>query len=116
MKNKVKIVSLFFWGVLLFSISFQSVHSFEHLLKELVKKHCEHVYDYSNTTISHDHNDFDHCFECEFTLTSFTFSDFIAFDVRHQVQFINAVGFSYVSKSAIKFSSTITPRGPPIFN
>jgi hypothetical protein len=49
---------------------FQSVHSYEHLAKQLSEKKCSHKNN-SSHEITHQHHNFDHCFVCDFTLSNF---------------------------------------------
>lgn len=106
-------MNLVFAIAVLFSILFQSLHSFEHLEKEFSEKQCHHQY-HSPSEITHQHHNFDHCFVCEFTFASF----------------IAPETYSYPSHSVLRtipyfFTATETPesfsgcsyslRGPPTF-
>ena len=70
MKKRVLIVNTILGLIVLFSILFQSFHAMSHLEEQFVAKHCSHKYNHSKTEINHAHNDFDHCFTCEFTFSS----------------------------------------------
>ncbi len=58
--------------MILFAIFFQSVHSFEHLVKQFSEKQCEHVYNHHKTEIGHGHDGLEKCFVCEFAFSNYT--------------------------------------------
>ena len=113
MNKKIDIFSFSLLGVLLFAITFQSVHSFEHLVKQLTTKHCQHKYDHSKTVVSHSHQDFDHCFVCEYSLNSFTFTDFITFENSFSLVHDTTGLFGYGEKFVFFSGSLLKSRGPP---
>ncbi|AWK03939.1 hypothetical protein HYN56_06710 [Flavobacterium crocinum] len=71
MKKKQLILSLSFAVTILFSILFQSIHSYEHIVKQLSEKQCHHNYNDPNGEITHQHHDYDVCFVCHFAFESF---------------------------------------------
>lgn len=81
MKNKFVIINFALSIVVLFSILFQSVHSYEHLAKQISEKKCLHKHN-SNTEITHQHDAFENCFVCGFTFSSFISQDIIAFKFK----------------------------------
>jgi hypothetical protein len=99
--------------VVLFSILFQSVHTFEHLIEQLSEKKCLHKNRFVSD-ITHEHDNFDDCFVCEFS-----FSAYIAFDLN-QISFNKSIDFikkdSHFFKESNHFYSGISYslRGPPI--
>jgi hypothetical protein len=70
MKRKFVVVNLILIVSVLFAMLFQSVHSYEHLAKQLSEKKCSHKNN-SSHEITHQHHNFDHCFVCDFTLSNF---------------------------------------------
>ena len=113
MKKKFVIVNAFMSVVILFAIFFQSVHSYEHLAKELSEKKCFHKHS-SDKEITHQHKDFDKCFVCEFS-----FSGYIKTNLK-SFSFINGLNFyknqSYFLKTSSSYFSGISYSlcGPPI--
>lgn len=112
-KKKLNITGFSLLGAILFAITFQSVHSFEHLIAQLTTKHCDHKYDRSKTVISHEHNDFDDCFVCEYSLSVFTFDDFLSFEETISKEYNTACLFGYGEKLVFFSGSLYNPRGPP---
>lgn len=113
MNRKVNIFSFSLLGALLFAITFQSVHSFEHLVEQLSKEHCQHKYDHSKTLISHSHTDFDNCFACEYSFSNFTFIDFLSFEIPFLNDYDTTSLFGYGEKLVFFSGSFAKPRGPP---
>ena len=70
MKKKFVIVNSFLTLAVLFTMLFQSVHSYEHLVQQLSQKECQHKYT-SKQEITHQHHNFDHCYVCSFTISNF---------------------------------------------
>ncbi len=71
MKKRFVIVNVILIVAVLFSMLFQSVHSYEHFEKQLSEKKCHHKPNLSSE-ITHQHHGFEHCFVCEFTFSNFT--------------------------------------------
>ena len=114
MKKKFVIVNSILAVAVLFSILFQFVHSYEHLAKQLSQKECHHKYT-SSQEITHQHHDFEHCFVCHFSVSSFVASDI------HQYEFQKnyfPAGYSFFkSREITQFfkGSLFALRAPPIF-
>lgn len=101
--------------MILFAISFQSVHSFEHLKKQFSEKECIHVYHKHKTEINHSHYDFEKCFVCDFTFhpSSFDFKEQFQFIVKNFWPFSNS---NYCLKINDFFiGKNFRLRAPPIF-
>jgi hypothetical protein len=113
MKNRFAIINLGFAIAVLFSILFQSFHSFEHLEKQLSEKQCHHRY-HSDSEITHQHHNFDHCYVCEFT-----FSNFISpVTFFHEPQLsTTAIPYFFTKTQTRQFfsGSSYSLRGPPAF-
>jgi hypothetical protein len=84
---------------ILFSILFQSFHSYEHIIKEFSQKHCEHKYSLSKTEISHDHKKVDYCFLCDFSFGNSM--------VSNPIQY-NTIELVFQNKSSVLFSNGIS--------
>lgn len=95
----------------LFSILFQSVHSYEHFLDGNAATVSQSADDGSTKIQTLDHNH-EKCFVCEFTLSSFIATEFFTFDV--QVPF-KAVAYNFASVESSEFfsGSLFSHRGPP---
>jgi hypothetical protein len=100
--------------VLLFAIVFQSVHSFEHLVRQLSEKKCEHKL-VSSHEITHQHHAFDHCFVCDFSFSNFVSNDFQCNNFNGNI-ISTRISFSN-SKEIIQFfrGSLFALRAPPSF-
>ena len=98
----------------LFSILFQYVHSYEHLAKQLSEKKCSHK-NISSHEITHQHQNFDHCFVCDFTISTFIPSDISNFEFK---KIIIPSGYSFFnSREITQFfkGSLFALRAPPSF-
>ncbi len=114
MKKKFIIVNSFLLFAVLFSILFQYVHSYEHMAKQLSEKECHHKYT-SSKEITHQHHDFDHCFVCNFTISSFVASEIHHFEFQKTTF---SSGYSlFKSKEITQFfkGSLFALRAPPVF-
>ena len=114
MKKKFVIINSLMSVVILFAILFQSVHSFEHLTKELTERKCLHKH-VSDKQITHQHQDFDKCFVCEFAFSSYISNKIQSFTFLNDFNF-NKIG-SYSFKDSVSFFTGISYllRGPPNF-
>lgn len=114
MKKKLIIVNLSLMTAVLFAILFQSFHSYEHLAKQFAEKQCHHHYNVTKTEFTHHHTEFDHCFVCEFTLSSFVAPDTFSF---HTICVQREIPYFLPSPEAvISFSGSLYAlRGPPNF-
>lgn len=114
MKRKFAIINFALSVAVLFSILFQSVHSYEHLAKQLSEKECLHEYK-SSKEITHQHEAFENCFVCTFTLSSFIGSETISFESRRTVLDL-AIPFSTSRMFPSFFTGALfSLRGPPFF-
>ena len=113
MKKKFVIINSFLMLAVLFSMLFQYVHSYEHLAKQLSEKECSHKY-ISSQEITHQHHDFDNCFVCNFTVSTFISSDISNFEFK---KIIFPSGYSlFNSREITQFfkGSLFALRAPPI--
>ncbi|MFV8360393.1 hypothetical protein [Flavobacterium sp. LS1P3] len=111
-KNKL-IVSLSLIVTVLFSMLFQSFHTYEHLEKQLSKKQCHHKYNVTGTEITHQHHKLDHCYVCEFAFGSYITPK----DFSYQL-YSNSAEIPYfftTAETVISFSGSLySLRGPPV--
>jgi len=93
----------------LFAILFQSLHSYEHILKE------ESTFKQFDPTKKDVHaNDHNHekCFVCEFTFSSFIGTEFTSFQFKQSFEAI-AYSFFYNETPSFFSGSQSSLRGPP---
>jgi hypothetical protein len=112
-KNKFAIINFCLSTVVLVSILFQSVHSYEHIYEQLTSEKCDHE-QHLTEEITHDHHGFDHCFACEFTFSNFTKTEFFSFTfLKNQNIFKPEFAIS-PSKTTFFCGSLFFLRGPPL--
>ncbi len=114
MKKKFVIINALMSIVILFAILFQSVHSYEHLVKQITEKKCLHKY-VSNKEITHQHKHLDKCFVCEFAFSSYISNKIQSFSFLNDLYFYKIDSYSF--KDSISFFTGISYslRGPPKF-
>jgi len=111
-KNKL-ILSLSLVVTVLFSILFQSLHSYEHVVKQLSEEHCDHKYNVSGTEITHQHHKADHCDLCQFAFGNYIFPK----DFSYQLcSCIDEIPYFFTeSETFISFPGSLySLRGPPV--
>jgi len=114
MKKKFVILKSFLIFAVLLAMLFQSVHSYEHLAKQLSEKECSHKY-ISSQEITHQHHNFDNCFVCNFTVSTFISSGITVFEFK---KVIFPTGYSlFNSREITQFfkGSLFALRAPPSF-
>lgn len=115
MKKRYVILNLSLMITVLFSILFQSLHSYEHIVKEFSEVKCEHSHDTGATQITHQHPNFDHCFTCEFAFGNFIAPELFSYELR--IIHPEIPYFFASTEAAFAFSgSTYSLRGPPVVN
>ena len=114
MKKKFVILNSFLMFAVLFSMLFQYVHSYEHLAKQLSEKECAHKYN-SSQEITHQHHNFDNCFVCNFTVSTFISSDTAHFEFKKAT--ISSRYSFFKSREITQFfkGSLFALRAPPSF-
>ena len=113
MKKKIAILSSIFIVSVLFSILFQSIHSYKHFAEQRLEKKCLHKYN-SDKEITHKHHSLEHCFVCDISIGNYITPEFQAL----QVYFGNTTipYFLTFSENITAFSgSNYSLRGPPQF-
>jgi PP-loop superfamily ATP-utilizing enzyme len=113
MKKKLSIVNLVLMIAVLFSILGQSIHSYEHIVKQFSEKKCEHKYT-SAAEITHQHHTYDSCYLCSFAVSSFVYSDIKSFELYELV--VNTNNSVAISKEITQFfkGSLFALRAPPL--
>ena len=114
MKKKFVILNSCLMIAVLFAILLQYVHSYEHLAMQLSERKCHHKFN-SSKEITHQHHNFDRCFVCDFTLSTFISSDISHFEFKK----VNIPsGYSFFKSRAIPHffkGSLFALRAPPTF-
>jgi len=97
----------------LFAMLFQYMHSYEHLANQLSEKKCSHKYN-SSKEITHQHHNYDRCFVCDFTLSSFVSSPISSFVFKKII--IPSGNSLFNSRGITQFfkGSLFALRAPPI--
>jgi PP-loop superfamily ATP-utilizing enzyme len=97
----------------LFSILIQSIHSYEHIVKQLSEKKCEHKVT-SAAEITHQHNKFHTCYLCNLTVSSFLSTDVKSSELNKLV--LNSGNSLAISKEITQFfkGSLFALRAPPL--
>ena len=114
MKKKFVILNSFLVFAVLFAMLFKYVHSYEHLAKQLSEKECSHKY-ISSQEITHKHHNFDNCFVCNFTVSTFISSGITVYIFK---KIIFPTGSSlFNSREITQFfkGSLFALRAPPSF-
>jgi hypothetical protein len=115
MKNKFYIFNLLLSGLVLFSILFQFVHSYEHLVKQMSEKHCIHKANKNESNITHKHSGFDHCYICQFAFSPFKLSETYLFQIK-KLEFSSNYRFFYAKEISILYKGSLFAlRAPPRF-
>jgi hypothetical protein len=98
----------------LFSILFQSVHSYEHFSIKIAEKDCVHKQN-SNQEITHQHHNFENCLVCDFTFSTFIPYTISAFEFNKTI--ISSRYSFFKSREITQFfkGSLFALRAPPIF-
>jgi hypothetical protein len=113
MKKKQLIISISLALTVLFSILFQSIHSFEHIAKQLSEKQCHHSYNDPNGEITHQHDNYDLCYVCHFAFGSYLVPEEFSFQFY---TFTREIPYFFsIPEKIFSFSeSAYLLRGPPI--
>ena len=114
MKKKLILINISLMMVVLFSILFQSFHSYEHLVKQFAEKKCPQHYSSTKTEFTHHHPAFDNCFVCEFTFSGFISPE--KFSYQLAVLPVTVPYFFTTSEESISsYEAYCALRGPPYF-
>lgn len=115
MKRKLQLLNFGMGLIVLFAILFQSVHSFEHLAKQLSEKQCHHKYHSHKTEINHSHHNFDKCFVCEFAFSSYISLNKTA-SFKENKEIVSKYTFEYSKEIFSSFKGSLfSLRAPPVF-
>ncbi len=114
MKAKNNPFNFIFAGIVLFTILFQSVHSYDHLFQLISQQVCEHEHHKEGSYLTHSHNNFENCFVCEYSFSAYKSSDFFVFDIN-KLQLFISYNFTYFKEISILFKGSLFAlRAPPL--
>lgn len=99
----------------LFSILFQSLHTYEHFVKQFADKECHHKKNNSGEPeITHQHHSQDDCKVCHFSFGSYITPKVIAYNLHSN--FKQVAYFHGTQEGIFIFSGSMySHRGPPIY-
>jgi len=114
MKKRFVILNSFLALAVLLAMLFQSAHTYQHLAQQLSEKKCHHTYS-SKHEITHQHHNFDHCYVCDFKMSSYTYSEIASYEFQDAV--INSGYTFFKSREIAQFfkGSLFALRAPPVF-
>ena len=112
-KNKIAIHFSIVIAIL-FSILFQSHDSYAHFEKEKAETVCRHKSS-SKHQITHQHHSLEHCFVCEFALSSAASFSIFEFNTP-KIAFKTQGSFYYSDVVKTHPNNSNLLRGPPVFN
>lgn len=113
MKKKHLIINLFASLIVLFSMLFQTIHSYEHIYKQITEKHCDHKYVAHEKQFTHNHNVENNCPICNFTFSTYIPNSFqgVSFYKTNVVE--KTVFFYKTATSTFFKGSFFSLRAPP---
>ena len=115
MKNKFVFVNFSLMVAVLFAMLYQSVHSYEHLLVQLSQQKCNQKHITKGIQVTHEHNDFEHCFSCEFLFSNFISSNLSVIKFSTNIVFFEDIFFYVKQINQFYNGISYSLRGPPFF-
>lgn len=114
MKKRIGILNFLLAFAVLFAMLFQSAHTYQHLAQQLSEKKCHHSHT-SKHEITHQHHNLEHCFVCDFKISSFTYSEIASYEFQDTI--INSRYTFFKSREITEFfkGSLFALRAPPVF-
>lgn len=113
MKKKIALVNLLMSVTVLFTMLFQTVHSYEHFFSQLKEKHCEHHTSANQKEITHSHSIDNQCSVCHFAFSTFIPNSFQAISFQNLKIETQSV-FLYTTSVSIFFKGSLfSLRAPP---
>ncbi|WP_281227569.1 hypothetical protein [Flavobacterium aquiphilum] len=114
MRKRIVILNFFWAFAVLFAMLFQTAHTYQHLAQQLSEKKCHHSHT-SKHDITHQHHNFDHCYVCDFKISSFTYSEIASYGFQDAI--IHSEYTFFKSREITEFfkGSLFALRAPPVF-
>ena len=115
MKKKIVVVNLLISFAVLFAMLFQTVHSYEHILRQASEKHCEHKTIAGQKQITHSHSVDANCHICQFAFSTFIPNSFQTLSF-HKITAETSYKFFYSKVYTAFFKGSLFAlRAPPAF-
>ncbi|WP_166638157.1 hypothetical protein [Flavobacterium chryseum] len=116
MKKKIIFINFLMSLTVLFSMLFQTVHSYEHVYKQLTEKHCDHKYSAHHKQITHAHSVENNCPVCHFTFSTFIPNAFHSLSFQN-VNVVSTPVFFYKTAASTFFKGSLFAlRAPPVLS
>ncbi|MFB9080800.1 hypothetical protein ACFFLS_21895 [Flavobacterium procerum] len=113
MKKKIIIINFLMSVMVLSAMLFQTIHSYEHILKQLTEQSCHHHTSENKQEITHSHDTDSQCHICHFTFSTYIPNTFKAVVFQKTVTNVRAV-FSYCKTVSTFFKGSLFAlRAPP---
>jgi hypothetical protein len=113
MKKKIVLINLFMSLTVLFTMLFQTVHSYEHIYKQATEKICDHQYADGQKQITHSHSVENNCHVCHFAFSTFIPNNFQTLSF-HKVIVETTYIFFYTKVASTFFKGSLfSLRAPP---
>lgn len=113
MKKKIVLINLFMSVTVLFAMLFQTIHSYEHIYKQLTEQRCDHHYVDGQKQITHSHSADTNCHVCHFAFSTFIPNNFQALSF-HKVNIETSYLFFYTRGASVFFKGSLFAlRAPP---
>lgn len=114
MKKKWIIISIILSVAVLFSILFQSIHSYEHHSHQIQEKEHHHHLSKDKAELSDDHSTFEKCFTCDFSFSLFTAFTVYLFQFYKNSSENYSPFYCFQQHSSFFKGSLFALRAPPI--
>lgn len=99
--------------IVLFAMLFQTIHSYEHVYKQLTEKHCDHHNVEGQKQITHSHTADTNCHVCHFAFSTFIPNTFQALSFYKVTIETSSVSFYTKDASTFFKGSLFSLRAPP---
>lgn len=97
----------------LFAMLFQTIHSYEHVYKQLHQKHCDHHSANGQKQITHSHTVESNCHVCHFAFSTFIPNTFQALSFHKVIIETSSVCYYIKGISTFFKGSLFALRAPP---
>lgn len=113
MKKKIILVNFLMSIIVLSAMLFQTIHSYEHVFKQLKEKPCEHHTSANHKQITHSHNVDGKCHICHFAFSTYIPNSFQAV-IFQKIHLDTKTVFVYTKSVSTFFKGSLFAlRAPP---
>ena len=113
MKKKIIFINFSVSLMVLFAMLFQTVHSYEHIYRQITEKHCDHSNSLNKYQITHSHSVDANCSICHFTFSTFIPTDFYPYSFTKVIH-ATILEFIYSKINSTFFKGSLFAlRAPP---